>query len=187
MPPINSGDFTALLFEFRNGNQEAAAALATLVYQELRRLAHQYMQQEAPGHLLQATALVHEVWLRLFGDGAPELKNRQHFFAVAARQMRHTLTDHARAARALKRQGQQHLLPLEEAAALPVADNQELIALEDALTSLENLFPRAAQVVELRFFGGLAENEVAAILGISVATVKRDWGFARVWLYTQVR
>jgi RNA polymerase sigma factor (TIGR02999 family) len=183
----NSHEFTTLLAEYRSGNQEAAKELVSFVYQELRRLAQYYMQNERADHTLQATALVHEAYLRLFGGKACEWRNKAHFFAVAARQMRRLLVDHARAGKAEKRQGAQVTVSLEEVTGRIEQRAEDLIAMDEALSRLEEVSPRASQVVELRFFGGLTEREAAETLGISTATLKRDWDFARAWLYKQIR
>ena len=180
-------EFTRLLSAYRQGSPEAPEQLFTLVYQDLRRLAQQYLKQERPGHTLQATALVHEAWLRLFGEGVVELESRAHFFVIAARQMRRILIDHARTTRSDKRGGGQLMAPLEEAALLPVEQCEELLALDQALTRLEHLYPRVGRIVELRFFAGLTEAETAVVLKISVSALKRDWVFAKVWLVTQIR
>lgn len=136
---------------------------------------------------MQPTALVHEVYLRLFGESAIEYQDRGHFCLIAARQMRRILVDHARAQHAARRAGDLIKVPLEELAEMPQPIQQDLAALDDALTDLERLHPRTGQVVELRFFGGLTEQEIAALLEVSISTVKRDWEFAKVWLYSQVQ
>jgi len=182
----SSNDFTALLIEYRNGNQEAGRQLVGVVYQELRRLAQYYLKQERPDHTLQATALVHETYMQLFGDGVCDWRDRAHFFNVAAQQMRHLLVDHARAARAEKRYGGKLKLSLEALTGVAEERDEDLIALDEALERLEALYPRASRAVELRFFGGLTEKETAEVLGISIATLKRDWDFARAWLYGQI-
>ena len=182
----NPTEFTALLYEWRQGNQKAAAQLVTLVYQDLRQMARHYLRQEGAGHTLQPTALVHEVYLRLFGEGDCEWRDRAHFFAVAAQQMRRILVDHARTLPVDKRHGHRAALSLEEAAGSAEVRREELIALDEALSRLEQLYPRASQMVELRFFCGMTEEETAKVLGISVATLKRDWTFARAWLLDQI-
>ena len=187
MPLAESGEFTRLLTAYRNGDAAAGAELFSLVYQELRQLARQYMRHERADHTLQPTALVHEAYLRLFGEGAIEYQNRGHFFLIAARQMRRILVDHARAQHAARRAGGLLKVPLEELRETPQAIPQDLAALDEALTDLERLHQRTSQVVELRFFGGLTEEETARVLGLSVATVKRDWEFAKLWLYDQVQ
>jgi RNA polymerase sigma factor (TIGR02999 family) len=182
----NSQEFTALLNEYRNGNQEAGEQLVGIVYQELRRLAQYYLQQERPDHTLQATALVHEAYMQLFGDGVCAWRDRAHFFNVAAQQMRHLLVDHARAAKAEKRYGGKLKLSLEVLTGVAEERDGDLIALDEALDRLEALYPRASRAVELRFFGGLTEKETAEMLEISTATLKRDWDFAKAWLYKEI-
>ena len=179
-------EFTALLTEYRNGDQEAGKQLAVVVYQELRRLAQYYLQRERPDHTLQATALVHEAYVRLFSDGDCAWRDRAHFFNVAAQQMRRLLVDHARAAQADKRYGGKLRVSLEVLTGVEEQRDEDFIALDEALGCLENLYPRASQVVELRFFGGLTEKEAAEVLEISTATLKRDWDFAKAWLYRQM-
>ena len=179
-------EITGLLAQLRSGHQEAASQLMDLVYPELRRLAQHYMQRERPNHTLQATALVHEAYLRIFGTEAIQWQNRAHFFAVAAQQMRRILVDHARRLGAEKREGGRIKLSLDDVPGLPAKHDEDLVALDEALKGLEKLDPRAGRVVELRFFGGLTEKEAAEVLGISVATLKRDWEFAKAWLFDQL-
>lgn len=186
MSTSSSTGFTALLTEYRSGDQEAGKQLAVVVYQELRRLAQYYLQTERPDHTLQATALVHEAYVRLFSDGDCAWRDRAHFFNVAAQQMRRLLVDHARAAHAEKRYGGKLKVSLEMLTGVAEERDEDLIALDEALDRLETLYPRASQVVELRFFGGLTETEAAEVLEISTATLKRDWDFARAWLYRQI-
>ncbi len=183
----DSHEFTALLVEYRSGHQEVGEQLVSLVYQDLRRLANYYLQQERPEHTLQATALVHEAYLRLFDAGAFEWRDRAHFFAIAARQMRRILVDHARQTQAEKRYGGQLKLSLEEVTGEAEQRDEDLVALDEALSELEKVSARASQIVELRFFAGLTEKEVADAIGISLATLKRDWDFAKAWLYQQIR
>jgi RNA polymerase sigma factor (TIGR02999 family) len=183
----DSHRITNLLIDWRAGKPEAANKLMTLVYGELRELAARYMHRERAGHTLQPTALVHEVYIRLCGAEPIDWQNRAHFFAVAAQQVRRVLVDHARGVQSEKRGGGAAKVSLAEAE-LPQVDRGEgLIALDEALQRLEEMDARAAKVVELRFFGGLGEQEAAETLGISVATLKRDWGFARTWLVSQLR
>ena len=184
MPP-DSGTFTRLLVEWRNGNQQAADQLFAAAYQELRRLAAWHFQRERPDHTLQPTALVNELYLKLFAGEPVEWQNRAHFFAVAAQQLRRLLIDHARARVAEKRGAGDVQLSLDEASGLAAPRQEDLIELDQALHCLEELDARCARVVELRFFAGLTEREAAEVLGISVATLKRDWDFARAWLITQ--
>lgn len=154
----------------------------TTVYDELRRLAAHYMRQERPDHTLQATALVHELYLRLFQSEPVEWQNRAHFFAVAAQALRRILVNHARDRQAQKRGGKQVRLSLTDVNGLAEPAEHDLLEIEEALARLEQLDPRAARVVELRFFAGLTEAEAAEALGVSVATLKRDWAFGRAWL-----
>ncbi len=185
MPPPDSATFNQWLMEWRNGSQEAAERLFAAAYQELRRLAAWHFQKERPDHTLQPTALVNELYVKLFAGEPIEWQNRAHFFAVAAQQMRRILIDHARAHLAEKRGGGDVRLSLSEVNGLAAARQEDLVELDQALRRLEELDQRSARVVELRFFGGLTEKEAAEVLGISVATLKRDWDFARAWLMSQ--
>jgi RNA polymerase sigma-70 factor, ECF subfamily len=184
--PESQGDITALLTEVQAGNRDAESKLVPLVYDELRRLAGRYMRRERPDHTLQPTALVHEAYLRLIGQRNVQWQNRSHFFGVAARMMRRILVDHARTKKAEKRGGNEARIPLNESLAFTAEKSAELLALDEALTRLSQRDPRQGQVVELRFFGGLSEEETAAVLGISTRTVKRDWTVARAWLYKEI-
>ena len=175
-------DVTSLLLAIRDGDSTAARELVPLVYDELRRLAGHYMRGERPGHTLQATALVHEAWLKLIDTSRVEFENRSHFFAMAAQQMRRILVDHARARQAGKRGGKAEKLPLNEVVVGPDAEQADILALDDALQALAKLDPQQSRIVELRYFGGLSIEETAQVLGISPATVKREWAMARAWL-----
>jgi len=186
MPP-NPPNPTKALADWRNGDQEAGNRLFEAVYQELRRLAAWHLERERPGHTLQATALVNELYLKLFGGQPVEWQSRAHFFAVAAQQMRRLLVDHARAGMAEKRGGGHARLALTEVKGLAAPSERALLDLDDALKRLEALDPRAARIVELRYFGGATEQETAEAAGVSVATVKRDWNFARTWLISQLK
>jgi RNA polymerase sigma factor (TIGR02999 family) len=173
---------TTLLTNWRQGDQRAADKLVATVYDELRRLAEHYMRAERPDHTLEATALVHEMYVKLFTPEAVPWQNRAHFFAVAAQQLRRILVNHARDRQAAKRGGRRVKLSLSYVNGVAQPREQDLLELEEALERLEQLDARAARVVELRFFAGLTEEESAEALGISVATLKRDWAFARAWL-----
>lgn len=173
---------TALLLRWRSGDSSAGAELFALTYDNLRRLASQYMKSEAAGHTLQPTALVHELYLRLTAGNTVEWKDRAHFFGVAARQLRLMLIDYARARTAESRGGGQVIVALDEALDAGIAKEQALLDLEEALVRLEKVDPRVAQLIELRFFAGLTMEEAAEVLSVSLATVKRDWAFARAWL-----
>lgn len=177
---------TQMLAEWRNGNQDAGQQLFEATYQELRRLAAWHLRQERPGHTLQPTALVNELYLKLFSTEPVDWRNRAHFFAVAAQQMRRLLIDYARARHADKREGDRSRVSLIEIEGLAAPQDEDLLALDLALSRLETLEPRAARVVELRFFGGLTEKEAAEVLSVSVATLKRDWTFARAWLIKEL-
>jgi RNA polymerase sigma factor (TIGR02999 family) len=178
---------TELLIAWSNGSQDAIEQqLFPLVYEELRRLAHRYMRRERPGHSLQTTAVVHEAYLRLIDQNHVQWQNRAHFFAIAAQMMRRILITHAQSRSYAKRGGGTLNVSLDEAAILSRARASELIALDEALTSLTAIDPRRSQVVELRFFGGLSNEEIAEVLKISTNTVTRDWNVAKAWLYREM-
>jgi len=172
-----------LLRRWREGDQQALDSLVPLVYDELRRVAHNHLQRERPYHTLQSTAVVHEVYLRLVEGGAG-FQNREHFFAVAAQLMRQILVDYARRHRSLKRDGG-YKLALEEAIKLK-AKEVDLVDLDDALEELARMDARQGRIVELRFFGGLTIAETARVLSVSEATVERSWASARAWLFRQM-
>jgi RNA polymerase sigma-70 factor (ECF subfamily) len=186
MTTLSQDDVTGLLLEWRQGDADALERLTPLVYGELRRMAHRYMQQERAGHTLQTTALVNEAYVRLVGQQRIDWQNRAHFFAVMAQVMRRVLIDHARRRSYAKREGVAHQVPLEEGAAMTDKRASELIALDEALDQLEKLDPRKSRVVQLRYFGGLSLEETADVLEISVMTVRRDWRVAKAWLYKAV-
>lgn len=179
-------DFTELLSAWRAGDREAGETILVMVYQELRRLAQYYLQQERADHMLQATALVHEVYLRLFVEPDVEIHDRAHFFQLAGRQMRRILIDHGRALHADKRKGELARAPMEDARSLTWEHPEELLALDECLEQLDQIAPRAVDIVQLRFFCGLTEHEVAELLNISLATLKRDWSFAKGFIYRQL-
>ena len=177
---------TGLLRAWRGGDEEAGKELMVRVYQDLRRLAASQLRGERPGHTLQATALVHELYLRLFSGDPPDWQDRAHFLAVAARQLRHIVLDHARRRSALKRGGASVRVDVETLVKPGISLDSRVLELDDALRRLERLDARAASVVELRFFGGMSEKEIASAIDVSVATVKRDWTFARSWLQSHL-
>lgn len=177
---------TALLGQWRSGDAQALERLLPLVYRELHRVAGRYLRRERSDHTLQSTALVHEAYLRLAGPEAPEWRDRAHFFGIAANLMRQILVEHARARHAAKRGGHAVKLSLEDAPDLPVAIDLDVLALDDAMQRLALMDPQQAEIVELRFFGGLSVDESAEVLGISPATIKRDWSSARAWLYREM-
>jgi RNA polymerase sigma-70 factor, ECF subfamily len=180
------GEVTRLLLEWSRGNRGALDALVPLVYAELRRQADRYLSRQRTGHTLQATALVHEAFLRLVDQTSVSFRDRAHFFAVASRAMRQILVDHARRRLAEKRGGAATRLVLDDGIASVQPRGVDLMALDDALSRLEALDPAQARLVELRFFGGLTVEETAVVLGCSPATVKRSWSSARAWLYGEL-
>jgi RNA polymerase sigma factor (TIGR02999 family) len=182
----SSFSVTELLGKWRAGDADALSRLLPVVYQELRRVAGSYLRRERSDHTLQSTALVHEAYLRLAGPNAPEWRNRAHFFGVAANLMRQILVEHARARHAEKRGGHAVKLSLDEASDVPMAVDVDVLALDEAMQQLAQMDARQAQIVELRFFGGLSVEGSAEVLGISPATVKRDWTSARAWLYREM-
>jgi RNA polymerase sigma factor (TIGR02999 family) len=177
------GAVTLLLARLREGHQEAANELVPLVYAELRRMAGAYMQRERPGHTLQATALVHEAYMRMVGGEPAQSQNRAHFFAIAAHTMRQVLLDYARRRHAEKRGGAA-ARKVDMDAELVVAANtlDDVIAVDEALQKLAPIDPRQSQLIELRFFAGLSVEEAAEVMGVSAVTVKREWRLAKAWL-----
>ena len=181
MPPPE--EITVWLTRWRNGDQHARDQVFGIVHSRLREIAANLLQGQRPDHTLEPNALVNELCIRLFGSQKINYNDRAHFFAVAAQTMRRILIDHARAGLAEKRGGEQQRVSLSGVDGLaPVPLNEDMLALDEALSRLSTLDPRAAQAVELRFFGGLEENQVAEVLGVSAITVKRDWKAARAWL-----
>jgi RNA polymerase sigma factor (TIGR02999 family) len=174
-----------LLRHWKQGDEKALAELLPLVYNELRMVARAHLKRERPDHTLQSTALVHEAYLRLLGSQPPELRNRPHFIAIASRLIRQILVDYARERRAAKRDGGDRV-SIEYLDALPVGDDDELLALNDALNDLYRADERQAKIVDMKFFGGLSSPEVSEVLGLSRATVDRDWATARAWLHRQI-
>ena len=179
-------EVTRLLIEWNNGNKEALDKLMPVVYEELRRLAHHYMRHERPGQTLQTTALVNEAYIRLADYKKMGWQGRAHFFAVAAQVMRRILVERARKHHSAKRGGDPQQVSLDEAATVSRQRLEEVMAVENALTSLEALDPRRGRIVELRFYGGLSVEETAEVLGISAPTVKREWRAAKAWLHRAV-
>jgi RNA polymerase sigma factor (TIGR02999 family) len=186
-PSVCQQRVTELLARCSHGDDAALAELTPLVYEELRRLAHHHMGGQRPNHTLQTTALVNEVYLRLADQTNPRWQNRAHFFAVAARAMRQILVSYARSQQSQKRGGGTLKLELDEEAVVSPEQSQEIVDLHEALERLAALDSRKAQVVELKYFGGLNYDEMAEVLKISRVTVRRDWEFAKVWLYTELR
>jgi RNA polymerase sigma-70 factor, ECF subfamily len=185
-PSVSQQRVTDLLVQWSHGDDAALAELTPLVYEELRRLAHHHMGGQRPNHTLQTTALINEVYLRLVDQTNPRWQNRAHFFAVAARAMRQILVSYARSQRAQKRGRGAVKVELDEAALVSPEESKEIVDLHEALDTLATLDSRKAQVVELKYFGGLNYDEIAEVLKISRVTVRRDWEFAKVWLYTEL-
>ncbi len=181
-----ANEITGLLNAWAEGRQTAAQELFPLIERELHQIAREHMRRQQPGHTLQTTALVNEAYLRLAGSKPKSWKDRRHFFAVASMAMRHILTDHARRVRREKRGAGKINLRLEEATIVPVEPSIDLVALDEALRSFAKLDSRAAQVVELRFFGGFSVKETAEEMGLSPATVNNDWKAARLWLMQEI-
>jgi RNA polymerase sigma factor (TIGR02999 family) len=178
----DSRQATVLIAQWRAGNSTALEALIPLLYAELHRLAHHYLRGEHPGHTLQSTALVNEAYLRLVGQVPGQIDNRAHFLGVAAHVMRQILVDHARVERAAKRDGGYRIELDESMQPLQCAIDVNMLALDEALNGLAQLDPDQCRIVEMRFFAGLSIEETAAAMGISTATVKREWAIARAWL-----
>jgi RNA polymerase sigma factor (TIGR02999 family) len=183
-PPAN--EVTELLLDWGNGDKAALDKLLPAVYQELRRLARYYMRRERAGHTLQTSALVNEAYLRLVDYKQVRWQNRAHFYAVAAQAMRRILVDYARAHRATKRGSGGQKVSLDEAAIMSEERAEELLALDNALSRLEQLDERKCRIVEMRYIGGLSVEEVAEVVGISARTVEREWRAAKAWLYRAI-
>jgi RNA polymerase sigma factor (TIGR02999 family) len=182
----NPNEITQLLIAWRNGEPAALDELIPLVQNELRRLARNYMRRQKPGHTLQTTALVNEAYLRLVDSNRVNWQDRNHFFAISAQLMRRILVDAARRKNSQKRGGDRFQVTLDDA--LNIADEKDtnIIALDEAMQELATLNPRQSQIVELRYFGGLTEEEIAAMLDVSTRTVRRDWNLARAWLFREL-
>ena len=186
MTQSSTHDVTELLIEWSNGDKAALDKLMPLIHEELRRLAHHYMSHERPGHTLQTTALVNEAYLRLVNRKGVHWQNRAHFFAIAATLMRSILVDHARSHAYAKRGGDARKITIDEAMIVSQERAAEVVALDDVLKQLANFDPQQSRIVELRFFGGLTIDETAEVLGLSPATIKREWSTARAWLYREL-
>jgi RNA polymerase sigma factor (TIGR02999 family) len=185
LPRTTATDVTQLLVDWSNGNREALELLMPLVYDELRRLARSYLRRERPGHTLATSGLVHEAFLRLV-DQKMGWQGRAHFFGIAAQMMRRVLVDHAKGQQRAKRGGGVGKVSLDGAAVLGEAPDMDLAALDEVLGRLEKLDPQRGRIVELRFFGGLSNEEASEVLGVSPATVQRQWAGARAWLYHEL-
>lgn len=179
-------EVTEILQEWRRGNNDASARLFPLVYEELKRQARRQLSRERPDHTLQPTALVHEAYLRMVEQSSVAVESRVHFFAFAARVMRQILVDHARRHNAEKRGGANERFAVTDLDFLPQQSAGEMLELDEALGRLEAFDERKCRVVDMRFFGGLSEREIAEVLGVTEKTVRRDWQFAKLWLYREL-
>ena len=182
----NSHEVTQLLIAWSNGDKAALNKLMPLIYHELRQLARHYMNRERPGHTLQTTALVNEAYVRLVNRKGVHWQNRAHFFAIAAQLMRTILVDHARSHAYAKRGGGAHKIALDDAMVVSQKRAAEVVALDDALKRLNEIDPQQSKIVEMKFFGGLTIEETAEVLGLSPATIKREWSSAKAWLYHEL-
>jgi RNA polymerase sigma factor (TIGR02999 family) len=186
MQAASSTRINRLLVDWGRGDEEAREALIPMVYDELRRVARRHLWRERPDHTLQSAALVNEAYLRLVRQPAPQLENRAHFFGMAAQMMRHILVDHARQRRTSKRGGDAPRVALDAELAPAQKMEVDLVALDDALARLASLDPQQSRIIELRFFGGLSIEETAVVVGVSAATIKREWATARAWLQREI-
>ena len=185
--PEQASEVTQLLLDWSGGDESARERLMPLVFDELRRIARRYLEREGREHTLQPTALVNELYLKLVERRRVQWKNRAQFFAVAAEMMRHILVDYARARLTQKRGREYVSVPLDESRGVAEQQDVELVALDDGLVALAALDARQAKVVELRFFAGLSNEEIAEVLEVSATTVKREWRTARLWLRREIR
>lgn len=186
MPNKISNDITQLLNQVSSGNDFALDRILPLVYNELRKISSKYLRDEFRQHTLQTTELVHEAYLKLIGNNSLSWESRAHFYGIAARSMRQILVDYARKRKSQKRGKGETLLPLENANFIIGESEEQILNLNDALDKLETLEVRSSKIVELRFFSGLSIDETAEILKVSPATIKRDWNFAKAWLYREM-
>jgi RNA polymerase sigma factor (TIGR02999 family) len=186
MPQPSSEEITQLLLAWGDGDKSALERLMPLVYEEMRKIARRYMNRQRPGHTLQTTALVNEAYLRLIDSNKVQWQNRAHFFAISAQLMRRILVDFARTRFNLKHGGHVPQVSLDEAMVVASQRSVDLIALDDALKTLASFDPRQSQIVELRYFGGLTEEEVGEVVKTSTRTVRREWAQARAWLFREL-
>jgi RNA polymerase sigma factor (TIGR02999 family) len=187
MTTPSTEEVTQLLVAWSNGNKAALDQLMPLVYRELHRLARRHLGRENAGHTLQTTALVNEAYLRMVGQKESQWQNRAHFFAIAAQMMRRILVDYARSRRYAKRGGGAPKVSFDEIMAVSEGRAEDVVALDEALTTLGKLDQRKSKMVELRFFGGLSIEETAEVLGVSPGTIRRDWTLAKAWLQREIR
>lgn len=186
VPDADPADVTRWLQQLGDANPQASSALFAMLYDELRRMARSHLRRENPGHTLSATALAHEAWFRMAEQTRTQWRNRGHFLAVSSTMMRRILVNHELARRADKRDAELVPVTISGLEQIGAAPDRDLVAVHEALLAFEAVDPRAAKVVELRFFGGLENEEVAEVLAVSLATVKRDWTVARAWLHREL-
>lgn len=186
MPNEKAHEVTEILQQWRAGDDGAAERLFPLIYDELKRQARNFLRHERADHTLQPTALVHEAYLKMIKQSSVAAENRQHFFAIASRVMRQILVDHARRHNAEKRGGAAERFSIENMDILPEQSAADLLDLDEALQKLEKFDNRKCRVVDMRFFGGLKEKEIAEVIGVTEKTVRRDWHFAKLWLYREL-
>ena|SRR5689334_8743745 len=186
MLTTQQGEVSLLLGRILGGDRSAEGRLFDLLYSDLRRMAAYQLRKERSDHTLQPTALVNEVYVKIFGQNRPEARSRAHFIALAAQVMRRFLVDHARTKKADKRGNQAQMVPIDNALIYDERRSDEFLAVHDALERLREWAPRQSQIVEMRYFGGMSEDEIAEYLGISSRTVKRDWAMARAWLHAEL-
>ena len=184
--PKDSENITDLLVSYGRGDKESLDKLMPVVYDELRRQAARYLRREQPGHTLQTTALIHEAYVRLVDQRNVQWQNRAHFFGIAAQMMRRILVDHARTKKRAKRGGSDIKVSLDDATVAVKGQDLDVVAVDEALTRLAKIDEQQSRVVELRFFSGLTVEETAEVMGISPATVKRDWSMAKAWLHREL-
>jgi RNA polymerase sigma factor (TIGR02999 family) len=182
----NPGEVSQLLERIQDGDRSAEGRLFDLLYTDLRRMAAYQLRRERSDHTLQPTALVHEVYVRVFAQSPPEARTRAHFMALVAQVMRRFLVDHARTRKAEKRGGHQEVLPLDRVFVYDERHSDEFLAVHEALERLRNWSPRQSQIVEMRYFGGMSEEEIGEYLNVSARTIKRDWAMARAWLHAEL-
>jgi len=182
----NPGEVSQLLGRIQDGDRSAEGRLFDLLYTDLRRMAAYQLRRERSDHTLQPTALVHEVYVKVFSQSPPEARTRAHFMALAAQVMRRFLVDHARTRTAEKRGGRQEALPLDQVFVYDTRHSDEFLSVHEALERLREWAPRPSQIVELRYFGGMSEEEIAEYLNVSSRTIKRDWAMARAWLHAEL-
>ncbi len=184
--PTDPGDVTRWLQQLGDGRSQASSELFALLYDELRRMARSHLRKENPGHTLSATSLAHEAWFRMADQTRTQWQNRSHFLAVASTMMRRILVNHELARRADKRDAELVAVTLSGLEQIGLPPDRDVVAVHEALLAFEPVDARAAKVVELKFFGGMENEEIADALGISLATVKRDWALARAWLHREL-